>query len=172
MQVDIMNYRAITVPFKSSNRKVLKEWIDYNGHMNVAYYTLAFDEAIDEFLQTEVGVGPSFIKKHKQGSYALQTQYRYLAELILHDAFLVTIFVADFTLKRMHLILKMTDPKGQIVFATCETIMVNVDLEKRKSCQYPSFVQTKLKELYSASENLRLVTNMGHPIGLRNEGNY
>ena len=42
-----MNNSMLLVPFKSKNRKVLKEWIDNNGHMNVAYYTLAFDEAID-----------------------------------------------------------------------------------------------------------------------------
>ena len=164
-----MNNSETSVPFKSKNRKVLKKWIDYNGHMNVAYYTLAFDEAIDEFLENEVGVGPSFIKKNQKGSYALQTQYRYLAELILHDKFSVTIFIADFTLKRMHLILTMIDPNGQKIFATCETIMVNVDLEKRKSCEYPEFVQIKLKQLHDDSKKLRVSTTIGHPIGLRSE---
>ena len=164
-----MNNCTPLVPFKSKNRKVQKEWIDYNGHMNVAYYTLAFDEAIDEFLETDIGIGPSFIKKHQQGSYALQTQYRYIAELILNAGFVVTIFVADFTLKRMHLILKMIDPKSKALFATCETIMVNVDLKKRKSCEYPEFVRIKLKQLYDASEDLRLSTNIGHPIGLRSK---
>jgi acyl-CoA thioester hydrolase len=164
-----MNNSMLLVPFKSKNRKVLKEWIDNNGHMNVAYYTLAFDEAIDEFLEDDVGVGPSFIKRHDQGSYALQTQYRYLAELILNDGFLVTIFVADFTPKRMHLILKMVDQMNQTIFATCETIMVNVNLENRKSCEYPEFVQIKLQKLYNASENLRLNTTIGHPIGLRSK---
>ena len=159
----------LLMPFKSKNRRVQKEWIDYNGHMNVAYYTLAFDEAIDEFLEVGVGVGPSFIKRQHQGSYALQTQYRYLAELVLHDGFFVTIFVADFTPKRMHLILKMVDHMNQTIFATCETIMVNVNLENRKSCEYPEFVQIKLKKLYNASENLRLNTTIGHPIGLRNK---
>ena len=31
-------------------QRVLPEWIDYNGHMNVAYYTLAVDTAFDDFL--------------------------------------------------------------------------------------------------------------------------
>jgi acyl-CoA thioester hydrolase len=135
--------------------------------MNVSYYTLAFDEAVDEFLETEIGVGPTFIKKNHQGSYALQTQYRYLVELIFQQSFIVTIFVADFTPKRMHLILNMIDPKTQKIFATCETIMVNVDLEKRKSCEYPVFVQIKLNQLYDASKSLRQTTSMGHPIGLQ-----
>ena len=37
-------------PFVTNLKKVLPEWIDYNGHMNVAYYTLAFDDALDDFL--------------------------------------------------------------------------------------------------------------------------
>ena len=28
--------------------KVIPEWIDVNGHMNVAYYVRAFDLAVDE----------------------------------------------------------------------------------------------------------------------------
>ena len=40
----------IKSPFVTDIKKVLPEWIDYNGHMNVAYYTLAFDEALDDFL--------------------------------------------------------------------------------------------------------------------------
>ena len=43
------------------------------------------------------------------------------------------------------------------------------NLENRKSCEYPEFVQIKLKKLYNASENLRLNTTIGHPIGLRNK---
>ena len=68
------------VPFKSKDRKVKKSWIDHNGHMNVAYYTFAFDGAIDEFLEQALGIGPSFIREEKKGFYALQTQYRYPQE--------------------------------------------------------------------------------------------
>ena len=36
-------------PFRSSVTLVRPEWIDYNGHMNMAYYGVLFDEAADEF---------------------------------------------------------------------------------------------------------------------------
>ena len=29
---------------------VIPEWIDINGHMNVAYYVLAFDKAVDDLI--------------------------------------------------------------------------------------------------------------------------
>ena len=155
------------VPFQSKSRKVEESWIDYNGHMNVAYYTMAFDEAIDEFFDKQIGIGPSFRKENDQGSYALQTQYRYLNELLLGSTFMVVIFVADHTAKRMHLMLKMSNTNSSITFATCETILVNVDLKNRKSCNYPEFAQTKIRKLYEAAGNLRSSTELGHPIGLQ-----
>ena len=44
-------------PLKLPSRKVLKSWIDYNGHMNVAYYTRAIDNSIDYFLEEILGIG-------------------------------------------------------------------------------------------------------------------
>ncbi len=32
-----------STPIILPEQKVLKEWLDYNGHMNVAYYILIFD---------------------------------------------------------------------------------------------------------------------------------
>ena len=40
-----------STPIILPEQKVLKEWLDYNGHMNVAYYTLAFDKSLDIFLE-------------------------------------------------------------------------------------------------------------------------
>lgn len=154
--------------FRSKKRKVKSSWIDYNGHMNVTYYTLAFDEAIDEFLDTDLELNLSSTEHGlNQGSYALQTQYRYLNELLLNDDFYITIFVADFTEKRMHLMLQMYEASGNTLCATCETVMVNVDLERRRSCTYSKPIFERLSELYERSEQLRLSTVIGHPIGLK-----
>ena len=47
-----MDNKNNVVIFQSNVQNVKKEWIDYNGHMNVAYYTLAFDNSLDDFLET------------------------------------------------------------------------------------------------------------------------
>ena len=155
------------VPFTSKTQTVQDSWIDYNGHMNVGYYTFAFDEAIDEFLELSMGIGPKFVATSGQGSYALQSQYRYLKELIRNQEFNIHIFVADFTEKRIHLMLEMKSIDGFTLYATCETILVNVDLQGRRSCEYPHFAQTILHQLYEAAKTIRHNTEIGHPIGLR-----
>ena len=66
----------------------------------------------------------------------------------------------------MHLMLEMIEVKGGTICATCETVMVNVDLILRRSCEYSEFTHEKLIKLYNASEKLRATTKIGQPIGL------
>ena len=70
-----MENKNNVVIFQSNVQNVKKEWIDYNGHMNVAYYTLAFDNSLDDFLETILEIGPTFVKKVKQGPYSLCLLY-------------------------------------------------------------------------------------------------
>ena len=41
---------TIPAPLEIYRAVVEPDWIDYNGHMNVAYYVLVFDRATDAFL--------------------------------------------------------------------------------------------------------------------------
>lgn len=160
----MMNFSA--VPFKSAIQRVDSSWIDYNGHMNVTYYTLSFDKAIDQFFEKDIGIGPSYIKEEKKGSYALQTQYRYLRELCIGDSFQISIFISDYDKKRLHLMLNMLDIDSDSNIASCETILMNVNLAERKSCEYPIFAIERIKKLYELAKPLKLKTEMGHSIGL------
>ena len=81
---------------------VLPEWIDYNGHMNVAYYTLAFDKAFDDFLENWMGTGISYVARSRMGPMALQSQICYLGELMEGEAFSVRVWLIDCDEKRMH----------------------------------------------------------------------
>ena len=43
----LSNPKPFDTPVISAPMKVLPEWIDYNDHLNVAYYTLIFDRSAD-----------------------------------------------------------------------------------------------------------------------------
>ena len=45
-----MTIDTIDAPLNLHRATVLPEWLDYNGHMNVAYYVLAFDHSTDALL--------------------------------------------------------------------------------------------------------------------------
>ena len=65
-------------------QSVLPDWIDYNGHMNVAYYVLAFDRGVDEFMY-QMGITPEYLKTEKSSTFTLEMHINYLQELRLDD---------------------------------------------------------------------------------------
>ena len=50
-------------PFRSSVMTVEPQWIDYNGHLNMAFYNVFFDRCVDEVFLT-LGLGPDYAKAH------------------------------------------------------------------------------------------------------------
>ena len=50
-------------PIILPEKKVIKDWIDFNGHMNVAFFTLAFDQSLDIFLEDFLGIGETHALK-------------------------------------------------------------------------------------------------------------
>ena len=146
---------------------VLEQWIDYNGHMNVGFYTMAFDRTIDFFLENELGIGPSYVKLEKQGPYSLQANYHYLKELKLEETFYSKIFLLDFDSKRMHLVLEMVESTFEKKVAVCETLLMNVNLILRKSTPYPDWVLDRLDAYRLKCVNTLVPQEVGKPICVR-----
>ena len=150
-------------PYKTRNQKVLPEWIDYNGHMNVAYYTLAFDKALDFFFEDVLGIGPSFVEKNKEGPFALKASYNYFSELLEEEIFFVDISILDFDSKRVHLFGEMRKDKSLELSAVFETVLMNMDLSARTVKQYPD----RVLELLSIFKSSLVVDNIPIEIGKR-----
>ena len=155
--------KILSSPYKTRNQKVLPEWIDYNGHMNVAYYTLAFDKALDFFFEDVLGIGPTFVKKNKEGPFALKASYNYFSELLEKEIFFVDISILDFDSKRVHLFGQMRKDKSLELSAVFETVLMNMDLSARTVKQYPD----RVLELLSIFKSSLVVDNIPIEIGKR-----
>ena len=155
--------KILSSPYKTRNQKVLPEWIDYNGHMNVAYYTLAFDKALDFFFEDVLGIGPSFVEKNKEGPFALKASYNYFSELLEKEIFFVDISILDFDSKRVHLFGEMRKDKSLELSAVFETVLMNMDLSARTVKQYPD----RVLELLSIFKSSLVLDNIPIEIGKR-----
>ncbi|RMH49850.1 MAG: thioesterase [Alphaproteobacteria bacterium] len=153
-------------PVELPGGRVLPAWIDYNGHMNVAYYVMAFDLALDRFFE-DMGIGPSFVRSAGHGPYALQTQLHYLAELREGESFRFRLMLLDCDHKRVHCFMEMLNDRTGAVAATMEQVSVNVDLSARRSAPYPDWAQARLAALRDAHAALPRPPQVGAPIGLR-----
>jgi len=150
----------------SDTRRVQTDWIDYNGHMNLAYYVLAFDQDVDLFLDRELGVGPSLASAHNQGPFVLQNHVHYLDELLLTDRFYCRFLLLGADSKRLHLAGVMHRESDDAPVCVMEQVLINVDHETRRSKPYPDDIQIRIAALVQSHESLERPPQIGRPIGL------
>ena len=150
-----------------SIQKVKPEWIDYNGHMNIAYYTMAFDNAMDEFLQEKFGMDEKYVAKAQCGPFALQSTYNYLAELRIAEEFSVSPRVIDFDHKRIHMFSSLWRLKDGVLSATCESLSTFVDHKTRKSTPFPESILKNIEDMYCSTANHPMPDQVGQTIGIR-----
>ena len=156
-------------PVKLPVQHVQPAWIDYNGHMNVAYYTMAFDTAIDMFLERELGIGEAHAARVGQGPYSLQNNVSYYAELLEGARFTVSIRLIDHDAKRMHLWAEIHNEAGDLA-AACETLLMNVDHKTRRSTPYAGWITKRLATMQENHNALPRPEGLGAVIGIRRKG--
>lgn len=153
-------------PIRTKTRAVQPEWIDYNGHMNVAYYILAIDTSLDEAFD-DLGIGVALVKSHRMGPMALGSQIHYLDEMFEGQRFNCDVQILDADHKRMHMFVTMNNLDKGTVAATYESLSMNVDLEARKSANYPEEVLPTIMALKEAHAGLPAPELAGARIGIR-----
>lgn len=102
---------------------VKPEWIDYNGHMQDAYYGLVFSYAVDA-MQDEVGFDEDYRTRTGCTIYLLEDHKFYLREVREADPLCVETRVLDCDEKRFHLHLQMLN--GSDLAAVCEFMELHV----------------------------------------------
>src|SRR3978361_2205447 len=95
------NLSGQPVPFLSSVMQIEPGWIDYNGHLNMAYYNVLFDRAIDE-LWLKLGIGPPYMKARGGSTFTAECHVRYIREIHLDDPAQVSILLVAADDKRLH----------------------------------------------------------------------
>lgn len=147
--------------------EVKPEWLDYNNHMNVAYYVLVFDLALEQLLLS-LGLGGESAKTSGISTMALESHITYDQEVALGQKIEVRMQLVDHDHKRIHLYSEMHaqgDP-GYLA-ATLEQISMCVDLNERKSAAFPAAVMAQVNALSQRQSHLPRPVNIGRKIGIR-----
>ena len=126
--------------------RVLAEWIDYNGHLNVAYYTLIFDHAVDAFLET-AGLTPDHRAATGGSIFAAEAHITYARELVEGALARVETQLLAFDAKRVHLFQRMYDDATGELAATQEVLDLYVDLNVRRVAEMPAQIADRLDRL-------------------------
>ena len=115
---------------------VRPEWIDVNGHMNVAYYLLAFDLAVDE-LWRNFGIDDDYIRGNRGSTFAVECHITYQRELDEGEPYSITSQILAYDEKRIHQFQRMYHSKEKYLAATAEWMNLHVSLETRRVTQWP-----------------------------------
>jgi acyl-CoA thioester hydrolase len=152
-------------PFVSSTMRVEPGWVDYNGHLNMAYYHVLFDRAVDEAFEL-IGLGPDYLREHNASTFAAEIHTLYRRELKAADTVRVTLQLVDFDEKRMHHYLEMRHAVEGWVAATCENLSLHVDMGTRKVAPFKSRILDNLAVMQAAHGRLARPEALGRVIGI------
>ena len=75
---------SFPTPFDRYEGEVLPEWIDANGHMNLAYYVVLFDYATDTLFNA-IGIGLDYKDTTNHGTFVAETHNLYERELLVGE---------------------------------------------------------------------------------------
>jgi acyl-CoA thioester hydrolase len=125
---------------------VRPEWIDYNGHMNVAYYVLAFDHATDKLLDA-LGIGEAYRRAANGSFFIVESHVVYRRELRLGDGLRVETEILGYDDKRLHGFSRMFRTAGGELAATYEFLGLHMDMTARRSAPFPAPALARLRAM-------------------------
>ena len=119
-----------------NSKKIIKDWTDYNGHMNVAYYVLIFDLFGAEILMNRFHMGEESAKTNKKSTMVVESHITYNEEVKEGDEVDVNLLYFDHDKKRLQYKLEMIHKEKKYVASTIETLSLYVDLSLRKVAEF------------------------------------
>lgn len=152
-------------PFVSSEMDVLPEWIDYNGHLNMAYYNVLLDRGVDEAFVL-MGFGPDYAAQRRHTTYTGDFRLRYLRELHVGDKVRVGFQLLDTDDRKFHFCQWLFHADGWLS-ATGEGVGLHIDMSGPRVAPYPADVAEKVQAMLAAHSDCARPDFVGKPMGIR-----
>jgi acyl-CoA thioester hydrolase len=157
------------VPFLSSVMQIEPQWIDYNGHLNMAYYNVMFDRAIDE-LWLQLGIGPGYREARQGSTFTAECHVRYLREIHLDDPVQVSILLVEADEKRLHTFQELRHAGEGWLSATSENMSIHIDMAARKTAPFPADIRARIETVANAHRTSARPEGIGRKIAMPSKG--
>ncbi len=144
---------------------VLPEWIDVNGHMNMAYYVVLFDQATDLMYDT-LGIGQMYRDETGNSTFTAETHTRYEREVHVGERVRVTSHLLDVDTKRLHYFHEMFHAEGGHRVATQELLGLHIDLSVRRVAPMPPSLYAGIQAVAREYAGRPMPSGVGRRIGM------
>lgn len=131
--------------------QVLREWIDINDHMNVAYYVLAFDLGVDA-LWREFGLTDEYIRDREGSTFAVESHVTWQREIAEGEPYIITSQLLAFDAKRIHQFMRMYHGSDFYLAATAEWLNLHVDIRARRVAPWPEDILARIAAFAEGQE--------------------
>lgn len=155
----------VPAPFNRYVGEVLAEWIDMNGHMNLAYYTVLFDYATDLLFET-IGIGREYKRITNHGTFVVETHNLYERELLVGERVRVSTQIVGADDKRLHLAHEMFRLADGERSATQELMFLSIDLGGRRVVPFLGEARQRISAAAAAHAQLPKPHWVGRRIAL------
>lgn len=152
-------------PIVCPTQTVIKDWIDYNGHLNMAFYNVIFDRGVDHVYDM-LGIGAEYARSGQGSCFTMEVHLHYLSELSLGDEVEVHLQLLDYDAKRIHFFEQLYHRSEGYLAATSEQIGMHVDMQTRRSAAFPDAVIQQLELMKAAHASLAVPKQVGHVIAI------
>ena len=153
-------------PFDIHRSSVLPEWVDWNGHMNLAFYVTAFDQASGAFMRN-MGLGRRYVEGKLGMTFVLETHVTYDREMREGAPMRFATQLLERDAKRVHLYHEMFHAEQGYLAATNEVITMNIDYATRRAAPWPDFALERIEKLAAAHKALPRPRQAGRLIGIK-----
>ena len=136
---------------------VKQEWVDYNNHMNMAYYVLIFDQALEVALE-KFNMGESAAKDLNRSTMVVETNTKYLSEVKQGEEIDINMTYFDHDKKRLHIKMEMIEKSEKKISANIEWISLYIDLNQRKVTEFEE-EKLKLMDKFIEDNKTKFVSN-------------
>ena len=150
-------------PVICPEQTVIEDWIDYNGHLNMAFYNVIFDRGVDHVYDL-LGIGAEYAQSGQGSCFTMEVHLHYLSELSLGDNVCVHFQLLDYDSKRLHFFEQLYHQGEGYLAATSDQIGMHVDMQTRRSAPFPESVIDRLERLKQAHSPLAVPPQVGHVI--------
>ena len=154
-----------TIPPVETRVQILPEWTDLNGHMNVAWYVLAFDRATDTFYDA-LGIGWGYLEREQRSLFTLAMNVDYVREVFAGHTVRVVSRLVDHDRKRLHYFHQMFHAADGWLAATNEIVAIHVAMATRRSTPFSDDTATRLAAMQAAHSALPPAPQLGRKLGI------
>jgi acyl-CoA thioester hydrolase len=160
---------AMSRPVTEMQAVVRPEWIDSNGHLNLAYYVVVFDLATDA-LYAALGIGDAYREATGFSCFTAETHTLYEREVHLGDKLLVRAWLLGVDAKRVHYFHEMFHVDSGERSAAQELMALHIDMSIRRVAPFSAERYSALRQAAKAYAPAELPKGAGRRIGLPSGG--